>query len=160
MVSVGSVAVEKATGLKGMVTHLRIESDGSQYLSFQPRGLNPETGQPVKAMWVVPARLEGGERLPTDSFPVNILGTEVEDDASGFKGTAVALIVHISGCVHIEIQPAGQLAKSGDRISTNDFDVRRLRGPAITPMTDEERAASQAQTPSPAEVERYEPGGA
>lgn len=160
MVKVGGFAVEKATGLQGMVTHLRIEPDGSQYLSFQPRGLNPETGQPVKSFWVVPGRLIDGERLAVDEFPMDVLGTEVEDDASGFKGTAVALIVHISGCVHVEIQPAGQLAKSGDRITANDFDVRRLRGPAIAPMTAAERAASQAQKPSPAEVERYEPGGA
>ena len=158
MIKLGSQVSETATGLPGMVTHLQIEMNQQRYLLFQPRGLNPETGMPVKSMWVVESRVTGGEIVDEPNLPVQVLGTEVEDTASGYCGVATAICLHISGCVHVTVQPKGKLEKTGAVVEACDFDIRRLKGDASKPMTETERAADQAQKPSPEIVERYQPG--
>lgn len=140
-----------------MVTHLQIEMNGQRYLNFQPRGLNPETGLPMKRMWVVETRISGGEIVDEPNLPINVLGTEVEDEASGFKGTATAIQLHISGCVHVSVQPSGKLPKTGETIDACDFDIRRLKGDAIPKMSEPQRDKDQAEKPSPANSERYQP---
>ena len=157
MIKLGSQVNETATGLPGMVTHLQIEMNQQRYLLFQPRGLNPETGKPVKSMWVVESRVTGGEIVDEPNLPTQVLGTEVEDTASGYCGVATAICLHISGCVHVTVQPKGKLEKTGAAVEACDFDIRRPKGDAIKPMTETERAADQAQKPSPEIVERYQP---
>jgi hypothetical protein len=105
MIKLGSKVTDIATGLKGMVTNLQIEMDGQRFVRFQPRSLNPETGEPVKGMWVVEARLKGGEIVEEPELPRGVLGTEVEDEATGFCGIATSICLHISGCVHVSVQP-------------------------------------------------------
>ncbi len=149
MIRLGSEVIDVVTKQRGMVTHLNIDMSGQENFIFQPRGLSPETGQPVKRHWVPENRLEGGERIPKPDLPLSVLGTEVEDCASGFKGTAIGITLHISGCVHIDVQPATIIDKTGAVAEPMDFDIRRLKGKALKKLTDKERDASQKAHPSP-----------
>jgi hypothetical protein len=151
IIKLGSVTKDTATGLMGMVTHAYMELDRRLQYAFQPRGLNPETGQPVDRVWVVPDRLDmDGVAFDAVAFPIEVLGTEVTDTASGFKGIAIGINMHISGCVHVAVQPKGTLAKTGAAVASMDFDIRRLKGKAIPVLTEDERSSDQAARPSPA----------
>jgi hypothetical protein len=157
MIKLGSQVTETATGLPGMVTQMQVEMNQQRYYLFQPRGLNPEDGTPVKRFWCVETRISGGEIIPDVKMPVEVLGTEVEDTASGFAGVATAICLHISGCVHVTVQPKGKLAKTNAAVEAHDFDIRRLKGDAIKPMTETERQADQTAKPSPENITRYQP---
>lgn len=147
MLKLNTPVTEVSTGLRGRLTGYQIFTNRSRFVRFQPHGLNDE-GQPTKAFWVCEEDIDGGINVPEPDLPIGVLGTKVEDQASGYKGTAVALILHVSGCVHVEVQPEGK-QKTGDRIAPTDFDVRRLKGRAIQPMNEEEREADQKEKPSP-----------
>lgn len=152
MIELGSIVFEKATGTKGMLTHMQVEINNARLYLFQPQGINPETGHPVKKLWVVEERFVGGARISEPDLPLNVLGTEVTDIATGFSGTAVSLCLHISGCVHVNVQPSGVLEKTGAAIEECDFDIRRLKGEAIPVLTKEEIKVSQKEKPSPVDV--------
>jgi hypothetical protein len=156
MIKLGSNVTDAATGIEGMVTHLQIEMDLSEYYQFQPKGLNPKSGQPVDRMWLVEKRLEGGEIVEDVELPTQVLGTIVEDTASGFLGMAVSLVYHINGCVHFNVQAKG-LQDTGAPIETCNFDIRRLKGEAIEPMTVEEQKVDEKKRPSPAGDSCYRP---
>ena len=157
MIKLGSTATDTATGLKGMVTLMQVDLDRHLYYAFQPRQLNPETGEPVDSYWLVEERLKGFDSTPDVPMPLEVLGTEVEDTATGFKGTAVDLALHISGCVHVTIQPKGVQARSGERIKGQSFDIRRCKGKAIKPMAEQEREQDQRAKPSPGPARHYDP---
>lgn len=157
IIKLGSVVRDRATGLSGMFTHLQVELDGREFYNFQPKGLNPEDGQPVKRAWLVPERVKGAIKHVSVDLPLEVLGSQVEDEASGFAGMVTALTLHISGCVHVHVQPKGILPKTGATIEPHDFDIRRLKGSAIKAMTEAERDASQAARPSPGASDRYSP---
>lgn len=159
MIKLGSMCTDIATGIEGMVTHLQIDMNMSEYYQFQPRGLNPKSGQPVDRMWLVEERIEGGMLLTEadePDLPTHVLGTIVEDEASGFKGMAVSLVYHINGCVHFNVQPKG-LQDTGAPIETCNFDIRRLKGEAIKPMTSEEQKQDEVKCPSPSGDGCYRP---
>lgn len=143
MFPLGTMVLDNATQLKGMLTHLHIDLGRSRHYRFQPYGLNPETGEPVKGMWIEPNRikpLSGQFHIPMTLEPVlpfELLDTEVEDIGTGFAGLATALVLHQTGCVHVSIQPRGKLSKSGNAIESHDFDVIRLKKtgqPAPSPL--------------------------
>lgn len=157
MIELGSKATDSATGIKGMVTHMQIEMGGNRYYSFQPKGLDTKTGEPAKPMWLVGQRLTNANIVPDDTWPLDVLGTDVEDDASGFKGVAVSMVLHINGCVHFNVQPKG-LQENGSPIQTENFDIRRLKGKAVKKLTKEALVTSKKVTPSPARVTAYTPG--
>jgi hypothetical protein len=158
MFKLGGMVNDTATGLLGMLTHYQIEMSHARWYRFQPRGLNPEDGSPVKGIWIASERIDGGEVVPEPDMPLQALRTQVEDIATGFKGTAVAMILHMSGCVHVSIQPKGALKNTGGPVEPHDFDIRRVKGPALKPMSDEEVEKEQARKPSPIETARYQPG--
>jgi hypothetical protein len=139
-----------------MTTHLSIEMNGNRYYNFQPRGLDTKTKQPLSTMWVVEERLKNGNQVPDEKWPLEVLGTEVEDKASGFKGMAVSMCVHINGCVHFNVQPQG-LQESGSPVETANFDYRRLKGVAIKEMNSNELKLSKKTKPSPENVRPYKP---
>ena len=152
MFKLGTMVKDSVTGLNGMLTHLQVEGDSWSYL-FQPRGLSPKTGEPVEPVWIAADRICNGveiEVTPELSGALNALGTEVEDQASGFKGIAVAAVFHISGCVHLDIQPRGVVAETGKTVARCNFDVRRLKGKSIKAMSEAERNEDQSARPSPA----------
>jgi hypothetical protein len=156
MIKLGSQVTDSATGIEGMVTHLQIEMNMSEYYQFQPKGLNPKSGQPVDRMWLVEERLIGGEVVEDQELPTHVLGTIVEDEASGFTGMAVSLVFHINGCAHFNVQASG-LQDTGAPIETCNFDIRRLKGEAIKLMTVEELKVDEKKNPSPTGDSCYRP---
>lgn len=154
MIKLGTEVTEKATGLAGMLIHMMIYSNGNRFYNFQPRGLNQETGAPLKRFWVAPDMILGGEVVPDpDNLQLEVLGTQVVDAASGFMGTASAITLHINGCIHVEVQPAGTQLKTNERIVAQEFDIRLLRGSAIKPMSEAALEDSQRTNPSPVETD-------
>lgn len=156
MFKLGTIVTDSVTGLEGMLTHLHVEGEASVYL-FQPRGLNPKTQEPVDELWIAPDRICDGVEVPMNpqlTEALKALNTEVEDQASGFKGIAVAAILHINGCVHLDVQPSGTVAETGRVIKRHNFDTRRLTGQAITTMSEAERTRDEAARPSPAPFPR------
>src|ERR1051325_7946972 len=152
MFKLGTMVTDNVTGLKGMLTHYHVEGDSQNY-SFQPHGLNPKTQEPVEGMWIAPDRIRDGVESPVPSqfkSAINVLGSEVQDQGSGFKGIAVAAILHISGCVHLDIQPPGVVKETGEPIKRHNFDIRRLKGKAVKQMSAAESEVHQEQRPSPA----------
>ena len=151
MLKLNTKVTDTATGLKGTLTHLHIEMGGNQSYCFQPVGLNPETRQPHVGLWLVAARIKGGVEIPTPSYlPMVILGTEVCDKHSGLKGMAIALQLHLNGCVHVMVQPEGTLSNSKAPIEVANLDVRRLTGKHVPKQTEEQIEESQQKRPSPA----------
>lgn len=150
IIKLGTITTDTATGREGMVTHLQMETGNVIFYIFQPRGLNPENGQPVKSTFVVPDRLVKVNEIPLPAnFPVDVLGTEVEDIATGFKGNAVGITLHQSGCVHVVVQPPGMIEKTGASFESTDFDIRRLKGKKIPVLTEKQKEADQTKRPSP-----------
>jgi len=142
-------ATDVATKTVGTLTGLIIDANHSCTYLFQPHGLNKEDGQPRKSIWVPANRIAKAKELLTYeelAVPLRLLGTEVEDVPTGFKGTAVMLIYHLSGCVHVEIQPVG-LNKTGETFATANFDIRRLKGKEVPKLSKEELDRSKKDTP-------------
>ena len=115
-----------ATGLCGTVVIRQIEMDGSVQALVKPKGVDPDTGEAVKGFWAVEKRLSGGEHEDVN-YPSEVLGTEVTDPVTGISGTAVALVYHLTGCLHVVIQPKGK-TKSGEPLKSFECDIRRLEG--------------------------------
>jgi len=141
---------EKATGLNGMVTHAIIKMDKSIKYLFQPRGINPDDGQPVTKIFVGPERLI---LSPKDfkyvDIPFEILGTQVTDKASGFTGMATEFVRYTHGCFHVIIQPKGTLKKTNSPINHTEFDLRQCEGPMIKKLSQPELTKSKQKNPSP-----------
>lgn len=158
IIKLGTECVDTATGLMGTLTLAQIGLDGKVEYAFQPPGLQPENGQPIKGLWIEPIRIQERETLPTKEVdvPMEILGTEVRDRPTGFMGTAVCFFMHINGCFHVNVQPKGKLEKSGSPAAPHDFDIRRLMGKAVPVLTEEALTKSHAATPSPGDMPERE----
>jgi hypothetical protein len=150
MLKLGTNVTDTVTGIKGMLTHYDIDMGRNVHYMFQPGQLSPEDGQPVESFWINENRIEGGI-LKDVNLPLEVLGTQVEDIATGFKGTAIALRLHINGCVHFQVKPKGVIEKTGKSIGYTDFDIRRLKGDAIKQLSEEEIEKSERTHPSPAD---------
>jgi hypothetical protein len=147
----GSFATYIPTGVYGMVTHSQILLGDVVMYIFQPNGLNAETGQPLKGLWAAKESFAGYEEMDLPSHvDLALLGSTAKDEASGFTGTIITLALHINGCVHAEVQPPGSNPKGGEKYDSCDFDLRRLSGEKIKPMTPEAKAVSEKDRPSPA----------
>ncbi len=121
---------------------------GKLEYGFQPEGLNLKTHQPLPIYWTDPKRLEGAEERDVD-LPTHVLGTQVQDKATGFNGMAIIMYVHINGCIHIAVKPEGSIEETGEAIAAAEFDIRRLEGPALEEQTEEQIQADIKQKPSP-----------
>lgn len=148
MLKLGTIVTDKVTGIEGMLTVHQTDMSGNQHYSFQPAGLNPEDRQPLDIFWVTEKRIEGAQ-IVSIKLPLEILGTEVEDKATKFKGTAIALYYYLNGCIHVEVKPKGVIEKTKQSIKSKEFDLRRLRGAAIQEMNEEELEKSKVIAPSP-----------
>lgn len=144
---------ETATGIDGMITHWIMSGDKHIRYLFQPRGINPEDGQPVKRLVVNPERLapiDSSELLTEEvDVPFEIIGSIITDDPSGFTGTATGFVRHTNGCFHVFIQPSGRLEKTMTPIAEAEFDLRRCSGEMIPKLTEVERKKSEQDKPSP-----------
>lgn len=148
IIKVKSIATDSASGQSGMVTHFHQSATGGRQYHIQPKGLNPETQHPVDGVWAVESLIKDATFVEVD-LPLDVIGTIVTDQASGFSGTAVALTLHTNGCVHIEVQAKGQIAKTLAPIKVFDFDIRRLTGVKVPKLTEEEIVRSERRHPSP-----------
>lgn len=141
--------LDKATRLSGTLTHWLCDMDHAFEYIFQPKGLN-EDGQPLPYIQLELSRLEVSEDMFEEvDIPVEILGTQITDNPSGFTGMAVEFVRHVNGCFHVVIQPAGILEKTKMPVKKRDFDLRQCSGEMITKMTAEELKASKKDKPSP-----------
>ncbi len=150
MVKLCTPCSDKASGVKGMITHVIVGMDRSVKYLFQPRGRNPEDGQPVPRMFLGQERLI----LPKNcwenvSVPFKILGTPVTDKASGFTGMAIEFVGHPYGCFHVIVQPKGVLPKTRCPIEKAEFDLRQCTGPMIKQLNAEQLKRSKKKKPSP-----------
>ena len=142
----GSVCRDKATGLKGTLTHWMMDMSGDVHYLFQPKGLTDER-QPIEALCLNRARILSCPE-ETVEVPFKILGSKVTDKASGFTGMAIAFIRHLNGCFHVEIQPSGTLP-SKKPILAREFDLRGCVGKEVAVLTAAEKKASVQKNPSP-----------
>lgn len=147
MFKLNSEVTDKATGIKGIVTLLHIEMDLTEMYLFQPAAVNPKTKIPLEGIWASPARLEGKDVVPRPELPTDVLGTIVED-ITGFKGMAVSLVLHATGCVHFNVQPQGK-NDDGEAIKPQNFSIQRLKGPAIKKLSAKQAEQERKSKPSP-----------
>lgn len=141
-------AKDIATGFKGMLTHLFVGMDRVQKYALQPHMLTSDTRQPVKPYWLPSEQLKHDGELVEQELPLDVIGTQVTDEASGFSGMCIGLTLHSSGCVHIDIQPSGT-TKEGARVEVENFDIRRCTGPALKKLSEPKRQESERRNPSP-----------
>ena len=154
MLKLGTYVVDRTTKQNGMLTHMQMEQNGNVYYSFQPRGLNPKTGEPLDIRWLVDTNIEGSEYMPTPDIQLEVLGSIATDMASGYTGHAVCLRLHLNGCVHVTLQSCEILSETGTVPLAVDFDIRRLSGEKIKSLTVEELDESKLETPSPIALKR------
>jgi hypothetical protein len=147
MIKLGKIVTDKVSGLKGMLTHYIIDMSHNVNYIFQPRGLNPSDGQPLKSTWLDTKRIEGGVEEEV-ILPLELLGTEAKDTASGYKGTIISLTYHENGCIHAGLKAKGKTS-DGSSIDAVEFDIRRLEGPALKKMTEDALKESVKEKPSP-----------
>jgi hypothetical protein len=148
MIKFNSFVTDSATGFKGIVDMLHFEIGGELTYRFQPSGLNPKSKEPLEHIWVKEGRLIGGERIPMPNYPLEVLNTEVEDIGTTFKGTAVSMAVHSTGCVHFNVQAKGK-TEDGNAIKVQNFSILRLKGKAIKQLSETEAAKEREEKPSP-----------
>lgn len=144
----GTMVEDTISNTKGMLTHMQIHIGEHKEYIYQPKGLNPKNGQPVDRIWLTEPRVKKGEWEELD-VPVELLGTEAEDIATGFKGRIVSLIYHLNGCLHVEIKPEGTNKDNGATVASAEFDIRRVKGEAIKPLKKKELKESIKNVPSP-----------
>ncbi|MEK7646241.1 MAG: hypothetical protein AAB381_00910 [Patescibacteria group bacterium] len=150
VIKLGTECEDKATKTKGRVTHWICDMEYRIDYLFQPHGTSPEDGQPIKKLYLETARLQfEGEPYEEVEVPVEILGTQVTDKASGFTGMAVSFLRSINGCFHVFIQPSTIVEKTGCPVAKTDFDLRECEGAMITQLQTEELERSRVTTPSP-----------
>ncbi len=152
VIKLRTTCVDKATELEGTLTHWMYNIGGSVDYLFQPKKLDEE-GQPVKKLYLETERLNvKPEDFEEVEVPVEILGTQVTDNASGFTGMAISFIRHVNGCFHVFIQPKGLNKKNNAPILRNDFDLRGCSGEMISKLSEAELKKSEAEAPSPEAV--------
>ncbi len=149
VLKLGIVCTDKATELKGTLTHWVLNMDGFVNYLFQPKGLD-EDGQPVEAVYLCEKRLNVREDdFETVEVPFEIIGSTVTDKPSGYTGMAVEFVRYINGCFHIMIQPKGVNMKTKTTIHKRDFDLRSCTGRKIKQLSEKKKEASIKKTPSP-----------
>lgn len=147
VLKLGKPCTDIATELDGQATHWFITMNHSVAYLFQPTGLNPKDGQPVEKIYLDSGRIKANDDDWEEAeVPVEILGTQVTDTASGFTGMATALVMHCTGCFHVQIQPSGTLPETNSPVERRDFALVLCKGDAI-PVMDE--AVEKKERPSP-----------
>lgn len=142
---------DKVSGVKGILTHLFLNTALNKEYIFQPGALSPESGKPVDCIMVDEARIEGGEWEEVD-LPLDIIGEKASDKATGFKGTIVSMYYHINGCVHVLIKPKGVNKSTGNTHDAVEFDIRRIKCEKLEELTEAELEKSRKEKPSPSPI--------
>lgn len=135
-----------ATGIKGVLSLLRIQQDLRIDYLLQPSALSADDGLPLKQIWLVGERVKGGE-FTARAFPTAVLGADARDSVTGYRGVATAIYLYQSGCLHVELQPKGLI--KGNIIAPLDFYVGRIISKALEVKSDEEKEVEKEKRPSP-----------
>ena len=144
-----TVCKDRATELQGTVTHWVCDMGLRIDYIFQPKGLNEE-GQPLPFISLEAERLDVNDDMFEEvDVPVEILGSQITDNASGFAGMTVGFVRHVNGCFHGVIQPKGILAKTKMPVKKGEFDLRQCSGKMIAKMSKKDLAKSKEEKPSP-----------
>ncbi len=152
VLKLGTECRDKATNAEGSVTHWSCNMGLQINYLFQPKGLNPENGQPLGEIGLELERLIfDAEQMEEVEVPIEILGSQVTDKASSFVGMAVSFVRHINGCFHVFIQPSGLLPTTNSIVKKRDFDLRGCVGEKIPVLNAVEQKKSEADNPSPRE---------
>ena len=153
ILELGEMVVDSVTQLSGMLTVLSLDADDNEFYFFQPALISPETEHPVDGFWIGKSRIKGSKEVSVE-LPMHVMSTTLSDKATGFSGKAIQLYYYLNGCVHVEIKPAGLIAKTGQPIPAREFDLRRLKGNALEEISKEEMEESKTKTPSTEVVTR------
>jgi len=149
IVQLNEPVTDKFTGQKGAAVLLDINTEGARTYLFQPKNLSPETHQPVSPFWVTEDRLSGVKLVPLPQrVPFEALGSIVTDRVTGFTGSLLGFAIHPTGCLHVQIQPAGT-QKSGEKIAACDFCITRITGKELTKLTKAAIEEEHRNRPSP-----------
>lgn len=148
IIRLGTSVADSVTKMAGMLTIYNLDMDNNELYLFQPASLNPETQQPADRFWITKSRIVHGLSDHAE-LPLSVLGTPVRDKATGFKGIAISINYYINGCVHIDVKPSGFIEKTGASIGPVEIDIRRLEGPEIDELSDENLKESNKKFPSP-----------
>lgn len=149
-IALGTVCTDIATQIEGTITHWLYNMSGEVTYVLQPRGSNLKTGLPVARIHLELARLKvSPEAFEEVEIPYEVLGSEVEDKATGFKGMAVAFVRYIDGCFHIVIQPEGLLGENNSLFPKAEFSFQGCKGAKIPVLSPEEKKKVDKETPSP-----------
>ncbi len=149
VLKLGTKCQDIPTGLSGAVTHWIMDQSKKVEYLFQPRGLDDDH-QPLERIFTEIERLKVTDKdFEIVEVPFEILGSIVEDEASGFKGVATKFVRHINGCFHVCIQPSGLVPKTKKPIKWGEFDLRGCTGKMIKKLSADELQKSQKENPSP-----------
>jgi len=122
----GHIAVDRITGLKGIITAVADFLHSPQRIELSPEKLHE--GAPVKGVWLdVPRLLIGKSKIKAPKFESTVtMGDKVTDNLTGFKGVAVGRFTFLNGCIRIEV--ASKTLKDGKPVEPEVFDEQRLTG--------------------------------
>ncbi len=141
---------DKATKIQGtLVSWIMNMGQNVQYV-FQPTGLDQDTGLPLERICLEEARLEvAEEQFEEVDVPVEILGTQVTDTATGFTGMAVGFVRGMNGCFHVLVQAPVTSGKDQNPLRRQEFDLRGCTGEKIPALTEDQLTESHKKNPSP-----------
>ncbi len=133
-IKLGNIVRDSATGFEG-IANIKVEMiDGSTQYALQPRVKVDDKGEGEMKMpegYLIDVQLleyvgEGvaGKLKPHPQTPF-ILGEEVKDTVTGFKGIVIDRVFHLNGCVHLTVVP--QVGKDGAAARGSNFDWKRLK---------------------------------
>ncbi len=122
---------ETTTGIKGQLLHALVCRDNIITYMFQPVGLHPKWKVPNDPYAIFTTRIPKDMETETVELPMELLGQEVEDSITGFKGIASAFIIHPDRCVHVSVVPKGVNPETNNKWQEDEFDIRRLKGRAM-----------------------------
>lgn len=121
----GHRAVDKITGMRGVITATAEFLHGPMRLELTPEGTYE--GRPRDPVWLDEPRLKIGRvHTKVKDIPVVVgLGAEAEDPMTKFKGVVTGRFTFLNGCVRCEITPKA-LTKDGKPVEPAAFDEGRL----------------------------------
>lgn len=141
---------DNISGVQGILTHLTVSGPTNMEYVFQPKSINPSTGTFADIIFLATERINNGILEEVD-IPFDVIGTAAEDIATGYKGKIAQLVYHMNGCLHVGLKRPG-LNESGNTFPAIEFDIRRLKGPKLKPLSDKKLEDSKKKFPSPISV--------
>jgi hypothetical protein len=137
VIKLGTAVTDRASGISGVITLASVDLGCAVRYYLQPRKSSLATGHPAPGLWLSPQRLSSDGRVPTVhlELPLGVLGNFVEDTLSEMKGMVIAIHVHLQGCVHVIIQPAGTTIDDV-AIGLYECDYRRIKDVPGHPAAD------------------------